>query len=407
MWQHFRSDAVEVLLEKFTGFVRVPVEDTDSFQKWYDDLVEQQLLATAAGDRARAAFLSKKKTKVLRYALPQCFLEQFFHRHAARLAQDAVPDVRNSIAAADLRVAASILDFLDLQRPHFQTLSGHSYVAAPAPSPQDTTPMLPPQPANALGITFSEVAVLASERIAPMVAADTAAFVTAVATILTSKKTVVGLKEIHALWRALPEALARRVSKMQNAALSTLTLFQALVVTENARGPKITKVCRFPLSGHLNAAPTATAPQFSTHDACNLVVNAATPQPPMHIQWPSNQNVAKDLASANVPQSAMEHADAKVATARGFLRELRLVFQDHPPLGAPWANDDVTPLEAVAKRPRVEPPASLQFSSMGSGMLPPMPPPAELPQDMSGLGSCRTIEWHPWKPLCCFDSNWY
>lgn len=115
MWQHFRSDAVEVLLEKFTGFVRVPVEDTDSFQKWYDDLVEQQLLATAAGDRARAAFLSKKKTKVLRYALPQCFLEQFFHRHAARLAQDAVPDVRNSIAAADLRVAASILDFLDLQ----------------------------------------------------------------------------------------------------------------------------------------------------------------------------------------------------------------------------------------------------------------------------------------------------
>jgi hypothetical protein len=140
MWQHFRSDAVEVLLEKFTGFVRVPVEDTDSFQKWYDDLVEQQLLATAAGDRARAAFLSKKKTKVLRYALPQCFLEQFFHRHAARLAQDAVPDVRNSIAAADLRVAASILDFLDLQRPHFQTLSGHSYVAAPAPSPQDTTP---------------------------------------------------------------------------------------------------------------------------------------------------------------------------------------------------------------------------------------------------------------------------
>ena len=78
MWQHFHSDAVEPLLEKFTGFVRVPLADAPEFEKWYDDLVEQQLLANTTGDRSRASFLSKKKTKVLRYALPSAFLEQFF-----------------------------------------------------------------------------------------------------------------------------------------------------------------------------------------------------------------------------------------------------------------------------------------------------------------------------------------
>ena len=41
MWQHFHSDAVEPLLEKFTGFVRVPLADAPEFEKWYDDLVEQ------------------------------------------------------------------------------------------------------------------------------------------------------------------------------------------------------------------------------------------------------------------------------------------------------------------------------------------------------------------------------
>ena len=121
------------LLEKFTGFVRVPLEDADGFQKWYDDIVENQVAAATAGNRARAGFLSKKKTKVLRYALQQTFLEQFFHRHAARLREAEVPDVRNSIGAADLQVAAALLDFMDAQRPHFQTLSGQSY-ASPPPS---------------------------------------------------------------------------------------------------------------------------------------------------------------------------------------------------------------------------------------------------------------------------------
>ena len=140
MWQHFRSEAVHFLRLKFTGFIRVPLADVPNFENWYDDLVAQQLLATTSGDRGRASFLSKKKTKVLRYALPQTFLEQFFHRHAARAAGAAVPEVRHSIAVEDLKVAASILGFLDNQRPHFQTLTGQWYVSGPVNSPAQPSP---------------------------------------------------------------------------------------------------------------------------------------------------------------------------------------------------------------------------------------------------------------------------
>ena len=103
MWQHFRSEAVHFLREKFTGFIRVPLADVPNFENWYDDLVAQQLLATTSGDRGRASFLSKKRTKVLRYALPQTFLEQFFHRHAARAAGAAVPDPATPLQSLFLR----------------------------------------------------------------------------------------------------------------------------------------------------------------------------------------------------------------------------------------------------------------------------------------------------------------
>ena len=377
MWLHFRSDAMDGLLEKFTGFVRVPLEDADGFQKWYDDIVENQVAATTAGNRARAGFLSKKKTKVLRYALPQTFLEQFFHRHAARLREAEVPDVRNSIGAAGLQVAAALLDFMDAQRPHFQTLSGQSY-ASPPPLQACSAPSAPEVLVDTMGVTFPDVALLDVDRIPQIVAADSAAFVTAAAAFLNTKKTIVALKDIHTLWRDLPDALARRVSKVQNAALSTLTVFQALAVTENARGPKITKICRFPLGCHLNAAASATAPPFSTHDACNLVVNAAAIQPPCILQWPTGPTVAKDLAQANVPQNATAHSDSKVAAARSLLRELRLIFADHPPNGAPWAPDGHEVAEALPKRPRANPPAVLPLMHIGRGIAPPPAPTAPL-----------------------------
>ena len=72
------------------------------------------------------------------------------------------------------------------------------------------------------------------------------------------------------MWRQLPEEMVRRIAKMQNSALSALII----AVTENTRGPKITKVFKFPLSAHLNAAATPTSTAFSTNDACILLANA-------------------------------------------------------------------------------------------------------------------------------------
>ena len=386
MWQHFRSEAVHFLREKFTGFIRVLLADVPNFENWYDDLVAQQLLATTSGDRGRASFLSKKKTKVLRYALPQTFLEQFFHRHAARAAGAAVPEVRHSIAVEDLKVAASILGFLDNQRPHFQTLTGQWYVSGPVNSPAQPPPMAAAPTfaaapsSDSFAVTFPEVALVAAENIPQLVATDPAAFVTAAAGLLAPKKTVVPLKEIQSSWRQLPEDRARRVASMQNAALSTLTIFQALVVTENSRGPKITKVCRFPLSAHLNAAPTATAPAFTTTDACVLLANAATPQPPVQMQWPTGANVSKDLSAANVPDSSLTHSDTKVAAARSLLRELRLVFNDKPPREAPWNEDSAAEPQSKRQRPDAAPVVQrLPLMPVAAGMPPPLPPPAESP----------------------------
>ena len=122
----------------------------------------------------------------MRYALPHAFLEQFFHRAAARAAQEAVPDVHNAIAAGDLKVAASVLDFLDNQRPHFQTLSGQKYVAAPAQAnhlqPMPTiapVPSAPLAPVDAFGVSFPDVALVASDSVATTATTDSAAFVTA------------------------------------------------------------------------------------------------------------------------------------------------------------------------------------------------------------------------------------
>lgn len=379
MWEHFRSAAVAPLVEAFSGFVRVPLASDAGFQKWYDDIVEEQLLAAAAGNRGRAAFLSKKKTKLLRYALPQAFLEQFFHREAARAAQEPVPDIRNCIEAEDVQVAASILDFLDQQRPHFQTMSGQAY----APSGLQVVAPVVPQPQDSLAVPFPEAASIAPESIPALVASDTPAFVTAVSTVLASKKVVAPLKDIQGVWKTFPDELGRRISKMQNAALSTLITFQAVLVTENTRGPKITKVCRFPAAAHLNATAVAAAPAFNTHDACILVVNAAAPQPPFNVQWPAGASVQKELASANVPPSAMTHSDSKVAAARSLLRELRLVFTDSPPDGAPWNVDDFGSLQQpLPKRLRpepVQPPPGAALMPALRGVPPPLPPPLEPP----------------------------
>ena len=78
LWLRCKSGSVASLHETFSGFVRVPLADAAFFETWCDSVVEQQLEAATSGNRSRASFLSKKKTKV-----PHAFLEQFFSRQAS------------------------------------------------------------------------------------------------------------------------------------------------------------------------------------------------------------------------------------------------------------------------------------------------------------------------------------
>ena len=293
--------------------------------------------------------------------------------------------MQNSIAAEDIRVAAAVLDFFDGQRPHFNTLSGQSYVAAPTAA-QDEAAVAAAPTGDMFGLMLYDVASVEAAGIPALVALDTAAFVTTLVSFLSTRKAVVALKDVQMTWRALPEDKARRVAKMQNAVLSTLTLFHALVVTENSRGPKITKICRFPVAYHLNAASTATNPPFNTHDACTLLANAMCPQPPIHLTWAAEATARKEFGNANVPTQATAPSDSKVSAARSLLRELRLVFQDKPPVGAPWHIDaGNNQVEPAPKRLRgggqqvVHEDAALAHAGAGLGLglpAPPLPPPA-------------------------------
>lgn len=164
---------------------------------------------------------------------------------------------------------------------------------------------------------------------------------------------------------------------MQNAALSTLTVFQALTITENTRGPKITKVCRFPPAQHLNAAATDSATKFNTHDACRECPRCG----------PSCRRTAKS------------HLHALFFVSR-------LVLQDHPAPTAPWHIDLPGSAESAAKRLRatqselVAPaPAAatgavaggLSFASnMSGGFLPP-----------TGALSAADLVW--FKAILCFQ----
>ena len=308
MWEHFHSEAVQPLIEAFTGFLRIPVAEAHDFATWYDELVDQQLVAATSGNASHAGFLSKKKTKILRYALPHTFLEQFFARQAAVAESVPVPEVRNSIGVSDLRVSVSVLDFLEAQRPHLNTLSGRIY-ACQEPAAAELASV-----ADCGGLVLQEVCAIEPSKLPEIVATDTAAFVTALFSLCSSKKPVMPLKEIQATWATLDPEQGRRVAKMQNAALSTLSCFQAILVRDNVRGPKITKLCRFPVERHLNAPGTETVTAFNTHFACTTLINSCA-QTPIVLSWPTGPNVLTQLSSAGVPESALQTSDAKVATA--------------------------------------------------------------------------------------------
>jgi hypothetical protein len=95
------------------------------------------------------------------------------------------------------------------------------------------------------------------------------------------------------------------------------------------------------------------------------------------VQWPSGQSVAKELASANVPNHAMTHSDSKVAAARSLLRELRLMLADNPPREAPWTVPEIPAHEPPPKRQRAE--SLLQLPPVALGIAPPLPPPTVPP----------------------------
>eukprot|EP00913_Durusdinium_trenchii_P015710 g14763.t1 len=179
--------------------------------------------------------------------------------------------------------------------------------------------------------------------------------------------------EIQATWATLDPEQGRRVAKMQNAALSTLSCFQAILVRDNVRGPKITKLCRFPVERHLNAPGTETVTAFNTHFARTTLINSCA-QTPIVLSWPTGPNVLTQLSSAGVPESALQTSDAKVATARALFRDLRLVLHDGPPHGAPWHGDSAPGVDsspATTKRPRT---VAVPLPSAAGGLPAPTPP---------------------------------
>ena len=283
-----------------------------------------------------------------------------------------VPEVRNSIGVSDLRVSISVLDFLEAQRPHLNTLSGRIYACQEPAAAAELASV-----ADCGGLVLQEVCAIEPSKLPEIVATDTAAFVTALFSLCSSKKPVMPLKEIQATWATLDPEQGRRVAKMQNAALSTLSCFQAILVRDNVRGPKITKLCRFPVERHLNAPGTETVTAFNTHFARTTLINSCA-QTPIVLSWPTGPNVLTQLSSAGVPESALQTSDAKVATARALFRDLRLVLHDGPPHGAPWHGDSAPGVDsspATTKRPRtvaVPPPSA-------AGGLPAPTPPGAMP----------------------------
>jgi hypothetical protein len=283
IWKHCQSAHLEPLREAFSGLVRISLADPAAFALWYNALVDEQI-ACSTTDPGRAGYLSKKKTKVLRRALPASYLEKAFERLEASDADQDVMDYVDSVSADAVELSIALLDCLDQQRPALSTTDNKWYSAQTEP-PQAEVPLEPvPAPLSQALPAALAFELSTSDDICAHARHAPGAFVTLLHQILITGGAPLPLLRVPSTER-LTEEQAQQLRATKSAAVSCLVILQAVHVQENRRGPSNPKIVKRPVEHHLAEQGHEG---FTTHRACEALLNVARPAPPIFVSWPPN-----------------------------------------------------------------------------------------------------------------------